>query len=194
LVVVSILSIISYLPSRFDKLETVKVSNFPMKIGDWSATDMPLGENDYKALGTKNVIIRNYKNYKGDSIILYLVYSERNRQVSNPPETYYMGSGSTIVEKSVEQITPAIKAIKMIVEKSASRQMVVYWFKVGNLNTEKYIKQQLKIVTDQMLLKRTSGAMIRLSIDIKDSNENAAFKTLQLFTAQIEPLLQKYVP
>lgn len=190
----AVISLTSYLPEKFELTHQVNMADFPKKIDGWRASDMPLGENDYKALGTKNVIMRNYKNRKGVSVILYIAYSESNRQVAFPPEISYLGSGATIVKKSVEEITPDVDATKIIVEKSDTRQMVVYWFKVGNQYTKRYLKQQLKIVIGQMLMRKTPSAMIRLSTDIKNNDEKTAFKTLQMFAAQIEPLLLKYVP
>jgi EpsI family protein len=82
----------------------------------------------------------------------------------------------------------------MIVEKADSRQLVVYWYKAGSLNTDKYLKQQIKIVTDRMLGRRTSGALIRVSADIKDNRQDAALGLIRLFCEEIEPLLEKYVP
>jgi EpsI family protein len=82
----------------------------------------------------------------------------------------------------------------MIAEKTNSRQLVVYWFKAGALNTDQYIQQQLKVVLGRMMGKRTSGALIRLSIDIKNNDEATALKTLREFVSQTEPLLPKYIP
>jgi EpsI family protein len=194
LIVVSTIGIVSYLPQRFDKALKIKVADFPKTIGEWTATDIPLTERDYALLETRNLIMRDYKNQKGDSIYLYVVYSEDNRKVAHPPEVCYMGSGATIVDKSTVQLTNSIKAVKMLVEKGDAREILAYWFKAGALNTDKYLNQQLKVVFNRMLGKRTSGAMIRVSVDVKDNNQEEALTLLKSFCTQIEPLLGKYVP
>ena len=194
LVAVSVVGLISYLPTRFDIASKIKVADFPKTIGDWQATDIPLEERDYEILETRNLFVRDYKNLNGDSIILYVVYSEDNRKVSHPPEVCYMGSGVTITDKTSVQISNSIKATKMVVEKADARQVVVYWFKAGKLYTDKYLKQQLKIVIERMFGKRTAGALIRVSTDIKDNNQDAALGLIRSFCGQIEPLLAKYVP
>jgi len=190
----AIVSLACYLPSKFESSGRISLADFPKQIGDWIATDMPIGESAYKNLGTKNIILREYKNPKNDSVFLYIIYSERNRQIPYPLEVCYLGTGATIVKKSVKLITPSIKATEMLLEQGNNRQIVVNWFKAGNSNTVNYIKQQLKIITDQMLFKKTSGAMLSLSINIKKNDEPTAFKTLQEFASLIEPLLAKYVP
>lgn len=195
LIVVSIVAIFSYLPTRFDGSLEVLMSNFPQTIGEWKSTDLPLSKRDYEILETKNLIMRDYKNKKGDSVLLYIVYSQDNRKVSHPPEVCYMGSGASIIEKTVFKITDSISATRMLTEEATGKQQfVAYWFRVGNLNTDKYLKQQLKIVCNRMIGKRTSGAMIRISTDIKEKDQKAALTLIKVFTSQIEPLLAKYVP
>ncbi len=72
--------------------------------------------------------------------------------------------------------------------------MVVYWYKAGSLNTDQYLRQQLKIVKDLILSKKTSGALLRLSVDIKNDDEAATLKLIKEFCGEIEPLVEKYVP
>jgi len=184
----------SYLPTRFDISSRVKVADFPMSIGEWQATDIPLSERDYQILETKNLIMREYKNSKGESIYLYIIYSEDNRKVAHPPEVCLTGGGLSILNKTSVQMTDSIRATRLLTEKGDLRQIVVYWYKAANLNTDKYLKQQLKLVFDRTLGKRTACAMIRVSTDIGESGEVAAMELLGSFTRQIEPLLVKYVP
>jgi len=194
LIAVAGVSMSSYLPARVDIAAKIKVSDFPMTIGQWQATDIPLSERDYQILETRNLIMRDYKNPQGDSVVLYIIYSEDNRKVSHPPEVCYMGSGASIVNKSAAQITDSIKAVKLVTETPKNAQMVVYWYKAGSLYTDQYLKQQLKVVVDRMLRKRTSGALIRISSEIKNNDQDSTLRLLKTFAGQIEPLLEKYIP
>jgi EpsI family protein len=194
LVLVGILALAAYLPTRTDIAIKTKVANFPMAVGEWQATELPLSELDFKILETKNLFVRDYKNPQGESVVLYVVYSEDNRKVSHPPEVCYMGGGVTIVDKSAVQLTPSIKAIKMTVENKDSQQMVVYTFKAGDIYTDQYTRQQWKVVIDRLFGKRTAGALIRFSVNIKDNNPQAAFNLIKSFCSEIEPLLAKHLP
>jgi len=194
LAIVSVIGFMAYLPARTDIGTKIKVADFPKVIGEWRGEDMPVDERSYEILETRNLFVRNYKNSKGDSIRFFIVYSEDNRKVSHPPEVCLLGSGATIVDKQSLLVTPSIKGNKIIVEDKDSREMVIYWFKAGKLNTDQYLRQQLKIVLDRMFGKRTSGALIRLSTDIKGDEEQAALSLMKSFCNQIEPLLAKHVP
>lgn len=194
LIIAAATALISYLPGREDIALKTKVSDFPQKIGGWSSTDVKVSDDVYRILETRNLFVREYKNAKGDSVFLYIVYSEDNRKVSHPPEVCLMGSGMSIVDKSSIPVSDSITANKLLVETANSRELVVYWFKAGSLNTDKYLKQQFKIVLGRLLGKRTSGALIRLSADIKNDNRQKTLNLLKSFISQIEPLLSKYVP
>jgi len=191
---VAVVALVSYLPARTDIALKTKVAEFPMTIGEWQGKELPLSELDYKILETKNLFVRDYKNAGGNSVMLYVVYSEDNRKVSHPPEVCYMGGGVTIVDKSTVELSPAIKAMKMIVENKDSQQMVVYTFKAGDIYTAQYTKQQWKVVFDRLLGKRTAGALIRFSTNIKDNNAQTAFRLIKSFCSEIEPLLAKHMP
>lgn len=194
LTIASILGLISYLPAKFDSGNSVRMANFPKQIGEWQSKDIELSKRDYEILETDNLIMREYKNTKGEAILLYIVYSEDNRKVSHPPEVCYMGSGATVVEKDKVKLSNTISANKMIADAPNYRQVVIYWYKAGSLNTANYLKQQLKIALARTFGKSTSGALIRLSTDIKEDNENASMNLIKSFSSQIEALLPKYVP
>jgi len=194
LAAVSAVALVSYLPTHIDVTSKTKVSNFPITVGDWKGTDIPVEDKVYEILETKNLFIREYKNSEGEAIYFYVVYSEDNRKVSHPPEVCLLGSGVSVVAKAPLQLTDTVKANKLIVKKGDYAQLVAYWYKAGKLSTDKYLKQQLKVVLDRTFGKRTAGALIRISTDIKENNQEAALNLIRSFCNQIEPLLAQYVP
>lgn len=194
-----ILIVISYVvfmvcsPDKSGKNQEIKVSNFPVVIGNWRGVEISLAERDYEILETRNLFVRDYKNIKGESVYLYIVYSTDNRKAMHPPEICYMGSGAEVVSKSAVKVTDNIIANKMLLGSNRKQEIVAYWFRAGSLNTEKYVTQQLKVVLNRMFGKRVSGAMIRVSTDVT-SNPEAAFELIKSFCREIEPLLPKYLP
>ncbi len=187
-------AIVTNAPTKYGTGTEPQVSAFPKEIGEWKGEDITLSERDYEILETKNLIMRDYKNPKGDSVYLYIIYSADNRRALHPPEICYSGGGATILEKSVIPITNSLKANQFIIENKDSRQLVVYWFNSTNLSTYSYLKQQIKIVADRMLRKKTYGAMIRVSAVIKDNNVEVALGLIKAFVEKMEPGLKKMLP
>ena len=184
----------SFLTANKNKTEEVSIALFPQEIGQWQGKDLPVGDDVYRILETRNLFIREYKNPQGDAVYLYIVYSKDDRKVSHPPEVCLLGAGETIVNKTPVSMTQNIKATQLIVEKQDTRQMVVYWFKAGDFFTDHYLKQQLRIVIGRMFGKLTSGALIRVSVNLKDNGSEAALGLLRQFSKDIEPLLFRFVP
>lgn len=188
-----IIGFISYFPSRFENQSKIMMSDFPKNIGDWISKDIPISERDYEILETRNLIMREYTNPKGETITLYIIYSENNRKVVHPPELCLTGGGQSIEDRNSVQIGN-IRAVKLSMEKGDFSQMVLYWFKAGNLNTDHYVKQQLKVVFDLLRGRKTSSALIRITTEIKNGNTQASLNLLKQFILKIEQLLPKYVP
>ncbi len=185
-----------YFPVRLDTDISVRMADFPKTIGEWVSEELPVSESVYKMLQTRNLIMRNYKNQRQDAVNLYIIYSQDNRKVSHPQEIYLQGEGDTITNKSMIQLTPSIRATKLILDKANSRELIVYWYKVGQSNTNSYLIQQLRMSIDKMLGKKTAIALIRVLAEIDDKDEEgaAALRKIKDFCLSIEPLLEKYVP
>lgn len=186
----------SFNSSMYEGAGEVMMEKLPKSIGEWRGEDIPIPEKDYEILGTRNLIMRKYTHtLSEESVYLYIIYSVDNRKSVHPPEICYTGAGANaITEKSVIALTDTIKANKFSVDSKNSRQSVVYWFKSADLNTHSYIQQQLKMVMDRMLRKKTSSAMLRVSALLKNNDSAAALRLIQSFCRQIAPLFAQYVP
>jgi EpsI family protein len=185
---------------QYIQKDTVNIHVFPKEIGGWTATELPITDKEYDILETRNAFTRKYVNPDGKAVYLFIVYSQYNRKVSHPPEVCYTGSGATISKGVVVEI-PAdslkqknIKANKLWVEQSVYQQLMYYWFKVGNTFTPSYWQQQILIALKSLLGQPSSSAMVRLSVDVEDKDEQKAVKLIEDFSSQITPLLFKYLP
>ncbi|MCX7926569.1 MAG: EpsI family protein [Candidatus Omnitrophica bacterium] len=181
-----------FIPTTVDN---VNLKDFPLSIGDWQGKDLPLKERVYELLETRNLIMRDYVNSQGKIINLYIIYSQDNRKVSHPPEICLQSEGAVVVQKSEIAVSKNIKATKMILEKEGSRQVVLFWYKVGSAYTPSYIRQQIKVSFGRLLGKKVSSALIRLVIPIEASlSEKQTFEKLISFCILLEPLLSQYLP
>ena len=194
LLLASVIGLSAYLPAKMATGDTVQMSAFPMKIGSWTGKDIALTQRDYAILETKNLIMRQYTDPNGHSVLLYMIYSGDNRKVLHPPEVCYLGGGSTITEKGIMTVSPKTSAVKMITELAGGRQFVIYWFKAGQYNTSKYFDQQIRVMMRRLIGKKTSSAMIRISADIKDGEDVMVPGMIKSFAVDVEALLPKYVP
>jgi len=127
--------------------DTVSIHTFPMNIGEWTAEELTVTQKEKDILETDNVFVRRYSKTSGEEAFLFIVYSQNNRKVSHPPEVCYTGSGASITNSEHDSIVSVqnnleIKTNRLTVEKGNDKQVLFYWFKVGDAFTSNYWKQQ----------------------------------------------------
>jgi len=183
---------------EYKQQDTVNIHRFPREIGEWKSSDLPIEEDAYAILETRNVFTREYKSPRGKEVYLMLVYSQNNRKVSHPPEICYTGSGVSILSNQLVKIPlnskVSIKVNRLFVEQGNTQQMMYYWFKVGDTFTSNYWKQQLLIVWKTLLGKPASSALIRVSVAIDAAGTHKTDETINEFVQLVTPYLWDYLP
>lgn len=183
---------------EYQQQDTVNIHRFPKEIGDWKSWDLPISEDVYAVLETRNVFTRQYKNSAGKEAYLMLVYSQNNRKVSHPPEICYAGSGVSILSNEPAYIKlnsgKSNKVNRLFVEQGDTKQLMYYWFKVGDSFTSNYWKQQFLIVWKTLLGKSASSALIRISVSIDAAGPAKAVETSNEFMQMIFSYFKEYLP
>ena len=196
LVAVLVLSIPLYMsvPSARDEAQ---VALLPMQIGEWSARDLPVDEQAYKILETRNLVLREYKRGE-DKVFVYVIYSTDNRKVSHPPEVCFEGGGITITDKEKVPLELAdgrtVAANRLLVEKAGLMNIVYYLYKAGTYYTDNYLKQQMYIALSRLRFKSLSGAMIRLSAEVRPEDGERSEESLRAFLKAISAYFPSIIP
>lgn len=183
----------------YSQKDTVSIHSFPKDIREWTAEELPITKQEKAILETDNVFARRYTNPRGEEVYLFIVYSQNNRKVSHPPEVCYTGSGATIlssVHDSFDSDSGDVRVItnRITLEQGKGRQIMFYWFKVGDTFTPNYWKQQCLIAVKSLLGQPSSSALIRISTDIEKDGEDAAIQRMKKFGQLILPLLDQHLP
>ncbi|MFC1667453.1 exosortase C-terminal domain/associated protein EpsI [Candidatus Omnitrophota bacterium] len=198
LIAVGSLSLMLYFRKVVD-FNSMEISEFPKEIAGWTSEDIPLDERTYAILETKNVVMRKYKNPKGNIIYLYIVVSESNRRVAHPPEVCYTGDGLEITEKEefhfrISGLEEELLVNSFVSRKDRNKSLVFYWYKSGDKFTAHYLTQQAKAAFNQLMGKASIAALIRISTPIDGGGKNKASQILQEFSKKIVPLILEYTP
>jgi EpsI family protein len=177
--------------------ETVKVADFPMKVGAWVGKDLPVDERAYEILETKNLILREYAR-GNEKVYFYIIYSQDNRKVSHPPEVCFEGSGITVVNKEKKPLElfngEKIFANELRVEKEGAVNLVLYWYKAGSFYTDNYLRQQMRIALGRLMFKTTSNAMIRLSSEVSEDKVDQAVVSIKAFLKEASQYFPTIIP
>ncbi|MCR4337393.1 MAG: EpsI family protein [Candidatus Omnitrophica bacterium] len=183
---------------EYHQTDTVDIHRFPKDIKGWTSRELPITEEEYAILETRNVLAREYQNAKGQKLYLLLVYSQSNRKVSHPPEICYTGGGLNILKKEriwlLNDSHDRLEANKLLLEQGEMRQLSFYWFKIGDSFTASYWKQQILMALKSLIGKSSSSALVRVSLTMEEGKESPAIGLAQEFTRLIKPYVLQYLP
>jgi EpsI family protein len=192
--------------SFFSKSEAIpakkELSTFPKTINTWKGAETFFDGQVYDVLGVDDSALINYRSPDGKSVGLYIGYyqSQREGDLIHSPKNCLPGSGWLITQTTVEPLTiPGEKArtidvIKLLMEKDADRQVVLYWFQSrGRFIASEYL-QKIYMVWDSLTKNRTDEAFVRLIAPVGSRGEEYTTEYLKEFAEQIIPILEEYLP
>ena len=191
-----LLFIVGMIAFRFYQMQRLEkdvrdIREIPIKIGQWKAQEIPVAEHDYEILETRNLVLRDYRDKKGESVHLFVIYSETNRRVCHPPVVCLIGSGFQVTKSEKETLSLAGRTftVNRLIAKGAKKdQLVLFWYMLGNEFTDDYLTQQSRWILKQATGKPLGGAMIRIVTPITD-DEAQAFERAKRFLQELLPIL-----
>jgi EpsI family protein len=177
-------------------------STFPKQIGEWAGKEERLDEKIYDILGADEFYFSNYRRPDGCQVQFYIGFyqSQREGDLIHSPKNCMPGSGWNIIKTHVEELiipntNPGkIKTIKLVIQKDAQKQVVLYFFKSrGRIIYSEYM-QKIYLVIDSIVRHRTDGSFVRLITPVSNDDEDKALNTLKDFAVQLMPILNEYIP
>jgi len=186
-------------PTDVEPLSPDALARLPMQIGEWSGTEMPMGDDIVEATDTDAHISRAYSRYNASEYIrLYVAYGVKARDLMpHRPEVCYTGNGWTIIDRDTLEL-PLSDGTKLPCN--------VFQFSRGTLNNEKVIVLDYYIVDgeychDVSLLRskawRGSGAIrhiaqVQITASIAgDFTADSAARVVRPFAIESAPFISR---
>lgn len=175
-------------------------SEFPLKIGQWQGEKGELDQKVYNILGVEDYVLANYKNNSGERVNLYVGFyqSQKEGDIIHSPKNCMPGAGWKITGTSIETVNVSddeknISVIKLLLQKGAEKQIVLYWFQSrGRIIFSEYM-QKIWLVIDSVTRQRTDGSFVRL-ISPVIIDEEKTIKALKDFAQKVYPVLNVHIP
>ena len=178
------------------------LAEFPAELGDWRQTgrDARFDAATEAVLRADDYLSRTYSNSDGRSASLYVGYyaTQRNGATYHSPLNCLPGSGWTLGEPSTVEVRPAdgrasFRANSFVIEHGNDRMLMLYWYQGrGRAVASEYV-DKVYTVFDSIRLRRSDGAMVRVLVPFRGSEQEAEQAAAQ-FAAHVAPNLPAYVP
>ncbi len=179
----------------------VPFSSFPLTVGEWSGERQVMEKIYLDELGLSDYLLADYRKAGGESVSLYVAYSESQRKgkSSHTPETCLPGNGWVFRESGIREVRlPSGRSIRVkyaLMEKNGQRMLGCYWFPQRGRVLHNLFELKLYAFLDALTKRRTDGALVRITTPLGEREDTSRGEArLDSFVGLVTPLLDRYLP
>lgn len=177
----------------------VELKEFPVEIGGrWRGYDEAIPSDVLDVLKADDVLMRRYQDDRTGLLWLFVGYyrSQRTGATYHSPLNCLPGGGWAILSREEVPVSVGGQVFSMnrvMVGKGLDKQLILYWYQDrGRIITSEYVAKGY-LVWDAMTRNRTDGALVRVSVPVTGSSEEA-FSLGKQFVQDVFPLLSRHLP
>jgi EpsI family protein len=178
-----------------------ELRDFPQSIGAWqrTGTDQILDDATLKVLRASDYLLRDFRKPEGQVANLYVGYyaTQRSGATYHSPLNCLPGSGWTLSEPAKATVAlpdgSSFVANKYVIQNGEYRSLMVYWYQGRGRNVASEYWGKVYTVLDSVRLRRSNGAMVRVTVPIRNSEADAE-RTAIDFAAAAATVLPEFVP
>ena len=186
-------------------LDRKPFAEFPLTLSDrWKGTELGLEREVLDVLKLTDYMMRLYVPVPMAQTIqtpvwLYVGYyqSQRTGATYHSPKNCLPGSGWQFMESEQVPIQipdgPQVTINRVLIQKGLDKQVILYWYQDrGRIIASEYWAKAY-LVWDAITRNRTDGALVRISVPVGGSNEQAFVQAAE-FMREIFPRLHSNLP
>ena len=184
------------------RVERSALAEFPSALGEWrqSRADVRFDPATESVLRADDYLLRDYRRAEGPSASLYVGYyrTQRTGATYHSPLNCLPGSGWTLAQPATAEVKPAdgsppFEANRYIIQNGSDRQLLVYWYEGRGRAVASEYWDKVYTVLDSVRRRRSDGAMVRVMVPVRRS-EQEALEAATSLAAAAAPELSRFVP
>ena len=177
------------------------LKNFPDQLGQWrkAQPDQLIDEPTMKVLRASDYLLRDYKMPDGQTANFYVGYyaTQRDGASYHSPLNCLPGSGWTLSNPDKVMIAlpngQTFTANKYVIQNGEYKSLMIYWYQGRGRAVASEYWGKVYTVLDSVRLRRSDGAMVRVTVPLGNS-EAAALELAKDLSARAAVALPEFVP
>jgi len=178
-----------------------ELKSFPQTVGVWQKTgnDQILDNETLKVLKASDYLLRDFRKPNGPAANLYVGYyaSQRSGATYHSPLNCLPGSGWTLSEPGKAMVSlpdgSSFAANKYVIQNGDYKSLMIYWYQGRGRNVASEYWGKIYTVFDSVKLRRSDGAMVRVTVPIGNSEADAEKSAIE-FASAASAVLPEFVP
>jgi EpsI family protein len=182
-------------------VERKELKSFPEQIGGWqkAGPDTVLDAPTLQVLRATDYLLRDFRRTDGQVANLYVGYylTQRDGASYHSPLNCLPGSGWTLVEPGKVSLPGpdggTFTANKYVIQNGNSKSLMLYWYQGRGRALSSEYWGKIYTVIDSVRLRRSDGAMVRVTVPIIGSEATALQSATEMAVAATSAL-PEFVP
>ena len=178
-----------------------QLKDFPLQVGAWrqTGTDAKLDNETLKVLRASDYLLRDYRSADGSIANFYVGYyaTQRDGATYHSPLNCLPGSGWIMSDPGRVVINrpdgSAFSANRYLIQNGDQKDLLVYWYQGRGRAIASEYWGKVYTVLDSVRLRRSDGAMVRVTIPV-DKSEAASLQMATDLAASATVVLPEFVP
>jgi exosortase D (VPLPA-CTERM-specific) len=176
-------------------------AGFPDTVGQWQGHRQAMESVYLDVLNLGDYLLIDFKDPQGTQIHLYVAYNESQSKgkSAHSPSTCLPGGGWLFKESGIVSVALTnggkLEVQRAVMEKTGQKQVSYYWFAQRGRVLHNLYQLKFYAFWDALTKQRTDGALVRIISPVGGTETvESAEQRLQVFTRQVAPLLDQYLP
>lgn len=182
-------------------VERKELKNFPTHVGPWEqrGTDLILDAATLEVLRASDYLLRDYRRADGQVANFYVGYyaTQRDGASFHSPLNCLPGSGWILSEPGSVTLTrkdgTSFTANKYVIQNGDSKSLMIYWYEGRGRSISSEYWGKIYTVVDSVRMRRSDAAMVRVTVAVTGSEQQALESASQLAVESMT-VLGDYVP
>lgn len=183
------------------RVDRKQLKDFPQQVGEWrrAKPDQVLDDATMAVLRASDYVLRDYRRPDGQVANFYVGYyaSQREGASYHSPLNCLPGTGWTLSEPGKVMVPlpdgSQFAANKYVIANGEHRSLMLYWYQGRGRQVASEYWGKVYTVIDSVRLRRSDGAMVRVTVPLGDSEDVALKSALDLSTRAVAAL-PEFVP
>ena len=177
------------------------LKDFPNQVGEWrqGKSDQVLDDATLSVLRASDYLLRDFRRADGQTANFYVGYYATQREGASfhSPLNCLPGSGWTLSAPGKAMIPlpdgSSFAANKYIIENGDYRSLMIYWYQGRGRTVASEYWGKIYTVIDSVRLRRSDGALVRVTVPLGNSEE-AALQAATDLSSKTAAALGEFVP
>lgn len=146
------------------------LDDISLTFDEWRGENLILSPDIFNILQTQSILVREYRNDKGDKVTLAVIYYPDNQISFHAPEACLGGVGYTIMTEEIKTLKfsghVSLQVKKLHYNRNQTHELIYYFYQTNNFISPNYLTFRWQMLLNQLKHKRTNGALIRVSTQV----------------------------